>query len=633
VADGEVKRRPAAIIAADVAGYSRLMGDDERATIATLRDYREIFRGFIEANGGRVVDMAGDSVLAVFDSAAGAVQAAVEAQAELGLRNDALDEARRMRFRIGVNLGDIEEADDGTVYGDGVNVAARLEAMADAGGINVSGSVFDSVRSKLGVRFNFLGEHEVKNIADPVRAYSIGDGLTKPKIKSKAKPVPVFAAAAALAILVIAGGAWWLMQPAAEAPSEIDLAVTLPTGPKIAVLPFANPSGDPDEEYFSDGLTGDIINQLTNYPDILVFARNSTNKYKGRDVDAGTVGEELGADYVVEGSVRRDQDELRVTAQVLDAADGTNLWAKTYDRDLTAASLFAVQDEITAGIVNAIGDYAGIIALAEAARATQKAPSSLTSLDCQYLLGAYIDTGLTEERLVRTRDCLERAVADDPEDAGAYIALAENYRLEMIFGFDLVSDELDRGLAAAVRAVELDRNNADAHYMEALLHFNLNEVEAGRVAGENALALSPHDATILADIGSQMGWAGEVERGAAMIEKARIMNPDHPVWYHYLLAHHYRLEGDFDTALEHALQLNWGMQWDFIHRAAIYVEMGLMDDARAEAAKLLEANPDFGKNVRQVFHVWNFPDEAVDTFIDLLRQAGIDFPNELPPTN
>jgi len=631
VADGEVKRRLAAIFAADAAGYSRLMGDDERATIAALRDYREIFRGFIEANDGRVVDMAGDSVLAVFDSAAGAVQAAIETQDELAIRNDALTEDRRMRFRIGVNLGDIEEADDGTVYGDGVNVAARLEAMADAGGINVSGSVFDSVRAKLGVRFNFLGEHEVKNIADPVRAYSIGDGLAKPK--AKPKRVGTLAAAAAAAILVVGAGAWWLMQPASDTTSEVDLAVTLPTGPKIAVLPFANPSGDPDEEYFSDGLTGDIINRLTNYPDFLVFARNSTKKYKGQDVDAGTVGEELGANYVVEGSVRRDQDELRVTAQVLDAADGTNLWAKTYDRDLSAASLFAVQDEITAGIVNAIGDYAGIIARAEAERAMQKPTSSLTSLDCQYLLGTYVDSGMTEERLLETRDCLERAIAEDPQDADAHLWLAHNYRFELVFGIDLVPDNLDRALAAAMRAVEIDRNNAEAHYVESLVRFNLGEVVAARVSAERALALSPHDATILADIGTNLGWAGEVERGAAMVEKARVMNPDHPVWYNYLLTHHYRLQGDYDRALEHGLQLSWGTQWDYAHRAVLYVEMGRMDDARAEAAKILEVNPDFGKTIRTDLGYWNIPKQTADDFIDLLRRAGIDFPEEPRPTN
>jgi tetratricopeptide (TPR) repeat protein len=318
---------------------------------------------------------------------------------------------------------------------------------------------------------------------------------------------------------------------------------------------------------------------------------------------------------------------------VLDATDGTNLWAKTYDRDLSAASLFAVQDEITAGIVNAIGDYSGIIARAEAERAMQKPPSSLTSLDCQYLLGAYVDSGMTAERLLETRDCLERAIAEDPEDVGAHIYLAHNYRLELVFGIELVPDNLDRALAAALRAVAIDRKNAEAHYVESLVRFNLGEVVAARVSAERALALSPHDATILADIGTNLGWAGEVERGAAMVEKARVMNPDHPIWYNYLLAHHYRLQGDYERALEHALQLNWGIHWDFVHRAAIYVEMGRMDDARAEAAKVLEINPDFPKNVRAEFSNWNVPEESVDNFIDLLGQAGIEFPDEPPPTN
>ena len=539
MAENSVTRKVAAILAADAVGYTRLMADDETATIDALDKARAVFAEHVEANQGRVVDTAGDSVLAVFETTEGAVHAAVAIQASLSEINGPIPEARRMLFRIGVHLGDIQEKADGTVYGDGVNVAARLEGLAAAGGIVVSDTVQSTLRRRSDMQFSDAGEHEVKNVAEPVRAYSVGGEAVRPKPKPKYKRSWALAAAAAVAVAIVGGGAW-LMGPPEPAPAEVDLAVTLPTGPKIAVLPFANPSGDPDEEYFSDGLTEDIINRLTNFPTLLVFARNSTNKYKGQDIDASIIADELGATYVVEGSVRRLEGQLRVTAQLLDAADGTNLWAKTYDRDLTAANLFAVQDEITEGIVNAIGDYAGVISRSEAARAERKPPESLSSLECNYVLDAYYWSGPTAEKHLELRDCFERALAEDPDDFLVHAGLAWTYRDEHIFGFNPMPDSLDRALAAALRAVELDRNDATSHYAEALVRFNRGDLEGFRVAADRALELAPHNASILADIGSHMVWIGESERGAAMVEKAIVMNPDHQIWYHYALAHYYR---------------------------------------------------------------------------------------------
>ncbi len=632
MAENSVTRKVAAILAADAVGYTRLMADDETATIDALDMARAVFSEHVEANQGRIVDTAGDSVLAVFETTAGAVHAAVAVQARLAEINGPVPEARRMLFRIGVHLGDIQEKGDGTVYGDGVNVAARLEGLAAPSGIVVSDTVQSTLRSRSDMQFTDAGEHEVKNVAEPVRAYSIGGQAIQAKPKPQYKRSWALAVTAVLAIAFVGGGAW-LMEPPEQPAPDVDLAVTLPSAPKIAVLPFANRSGNPDEEYFSDGLTDDIINRLTNFSSILVFARNSTNKYKGQDVDVSVIAEELGAAYVVEGSVRRLEGQLRVTAQLLDAADGTNLWAKTYDRDLTAANLFAVQDEITEGIVNAIGDYSGVLWRAEAERAERKAPSSLSGLECGYMQGTYYGLGPTPEKHLEIRDCYVRALAEVPEDLIAHTGLAWAYRDEHIFGFNAQPGSLDRALASALRAVELDRNFATAHYGEALVRFNRGELDAFRVAADRALALAPHNAAILADIGSQAVFMGDMERGAAMVEKAMVMNPDHPVWYHYALAHYYRTKGDFETALGHGLRLTWGMQWDYVFRAAIYVEMGRLDEARAEADKLLEVNPDFGKNVRDEFATWNFPEDAVIEFIDLLRQAGVEFPDEAPPTN
>ena len=315
----DLKQRLAAILAADVAGYSRLMAADERATVAALDAARSIFKSRIEANQGRVIDMAGDSVLAVFETAIGAVSAALAVQQELGVSPDAVPEDRRMRFRIGVHLGDVIEKADGTIYGDGVNIAARLEGLAEPGGITVSESIRTAVRGKVSANFEDRGEQKVKNIAEPVRAYRVR-----------------------------AGGA---AKSGSTAPS-LGLKLTLPDGPSIAVLPFQNMSGDPDQEYFSDGITEDIITDLSKLSGLLVIARNSTFTYKGRAADVRQVGREFGVSHVLEGSVRRTGDRVRITAQLIDTAAGHHLWAERYDRRLE--DIFAVQDEITREIVSAL---------------------------------------------------------------------------------------------------------------------------------------------------------------------------------------------------------------------------------------------------------------------------------------
>ena len=352
-----MRQRLAAILAADVAGYSRLMGDDERATIATLNQFRAIFREHIEANQGRVVDMAGDSVLAIFETAAGAVLTGVAVQTALAEKNEELAADRRMVFRIGVHLGDIHQQDDGTIYGDGVNVAARLESLAEPGGICVSDMARGAVKGHLDLDFADLGEQTVKNIAEPVRAYRI---LAKGEVAPAGarKRTPIYLVAAAVVVLAIVGVGWWQFGGAPE-PEVVELAPgelpPVPSGPAIAVLPFDNLSGDREQEYFADGLAEDILTRLTAFLDLKVIARNSSFQYKGTAVDVREVGRELGADYVLEGSVRRDATSIRISAQLLDARDGSHVWAETYDRDLSVASVFAIQDEITEHVTAAIG--------------------------------------------------------------------------------------------------------------------------------------------------------------------------------------------------------------------------------------------------------------------------------------
>src|SRR5262245_42271207 len=419
--DPEGTRKLEAILAADVAGYSRLMQEDDEATVGTLETYRGIFRERVQTHHGRIVDMAGDSVLAVFDAATGAVRAAFEIQSEIARHNEALPEARRMRFRIGVNIGEVIERSNGTVYGDGVNIAARLETMGEPGGITISGAVYDQV-TRIRAEFDCVGEQKVKNIADPIRVYRV-------------KSLPAYPLRPASAE----------GQGATRSP-----ALALPDKPSIAVLPFLNMSGDKEQEYFSDGMTEDIITALTRFIKLSVVARNSSFVYKGRAVDVREVGKQLGVRYVLEGSVRRSQDRVRITAQLIDASDGKHIWAESYDRELK--DLFGVQDEVTRHIVGRLDVELDRAQLDEAKRAS---PKDFRAYDLVLQARRQIyDMSETNHR--ESRDLLERAIAMDHQLAPAYMGLAWVYLDEYRCGWNARPGSLDRALKAAQRAVELE---------------------------------------------------------------------------------------------------------------------------------------------------------------------------------
>jgi TolB-like protein/class 3 adenylate cyclase len=337
-----VDRKLAAILSADVEGYSRLMGQDEVATVRTITAYREAIATAVARHAGRVVDAPGDNVLAEFASVVDAVQAAVDIQQELQTRNAALPATRQMRFRIGINLGDVIVEGE-RLYGDGVNIAARMESLAEGGGICLSGTAYDQVEGKLPLGYDYLGEHAVKNIARPVRVYRLrlGPGAVSiPSLARRRGPGRhVYMVAAAVAVLVVLSAAgsfaWrWLILPG---PS---IGLPLPDRPSVAVLPFSNLSRDPAQEYFSDGVTEDLITGLSKVSGLFVIARNSVFTYKGRAVKVGEVARELGVRYVLEGSVQRSGNRVRITAQLVDAATGYHVWADRYDREVR--DIFAV---------------------------------------------------------------------------------------------------------------------------------------------------------------------------------------------------------------------------------------------------------------------------------------------------
>ena len=412
----EVKRKLAAILSADVKGYSRLMGEDEKGTVRTLNIYKEVMTGLTQNHHGRVVDAPGDNVLAEFASVVDAVECAVEIQKELKTRNAELPESRRMEFRIGVNLGDVIE-DGEQILGDGVNIAARLENLTDAGGICISGTAFDQVRNKLELGYEYLGEQTVKNIALPIRVYKVmmepeatGKVIGEKKAKPRRLQMATIGLVVAVILVVAAFVIWKLYTPSAPQPEVVSkekitvapsekpsvtvptspapsvetapkekvtppshekvikptpppppkmevaskekMALALPDLPSIAILPFVNMSEDPKQEFLCDGITENIITALSKVPRLFVIARNSTFAYKGKPVKVKQVSEELGVQYVLEGSVQRSSDRIRINAQLIDALKGHHIWAERYDRDLT--DLFALQDEITIRILNAL---------------------------------------------------------------------------------------------------------------------------------------------------------------------------------------------------------------------------------------------------------------------------------------
>ncbi len=357
----KIKRKLTTILSADVKGYSRLMGEDEEWTLRTLNSYKGLIRNLVGEHRGRVVGSPGDNVLAEFASVVDAVECAVEIQQVLRAKNALLPEARKMEFRIGINLGDVIEEED-SIYGDGVNIAARLEGLAEAGGICISGSAYEQIENKIPLHYDYLGEHEVKNIAKPVRVYRARidpEGVREEKgsrIKDKGKRKIAIGVIVALLIVAAAVAIWqFVLRPTSskmEVASKEKMAFPLPDKPSIAVLPFVNLSGDPKQEFFSDGITEDIITALSKIPKLFVIARNSTFTYKGKPVKVKQVSEELGVRYVLEGSVQKSGDRVRITAQLIDALTGHHLWSERYDRDLK--DLFALQDEVTMKILMAM---------------------------------------------------------------------------------------------------------------------------------------------------------------------------------------------------------------------------------------------------------------------------------------
>jgi TolB-like protein/Tfp pilus assembly protein PilF len=494
MAEEGFKRKLAAILSADAVGYSSLMDDNEQETIRTLKNYCTVITTLIGHNRGRLVDIVGDNLLVEFSSAVDAVNCGTEIQQELAKRNMELPDNRKMEFRIGINVGDVVE-ENGRIYGDGVNIAARLEGLAEAGGICISGRVYDQVENKLDLTYAYLGEQKVKNITRPIRVYAVRMVLE-------------------------------------VAESEMGKKHEPPAKPSIAVLPFDNMSGDADQEYFSDGITEDIITALSRFRWFFVIARNSSFIYKGKTIEIKRVAEDLGVRYVLEGSVRKAGKKVRITAQLIDAPTGYHVWAERYDRDLE--DIFAVQDEITHNIVRSVGPE---FLSAEMKRAQRKDVRNLDVWD--YIMRASSHHGrYTKKNAEEAQRLLHKAIELDPMSPEAFCLLAFTHLMQVQFGWsESTANSIKEAENTAQSAVAIDDRDAWAHTALGLADLISKRYDDAVCRLEKAIDLNPNLANAYGALGQALALAGEYEAAVTHINKAIRLSPHDPFivyWFGHL---------------------------------------------------------------------------------------------------
>ena len=576
------KRKLSAILSADVKGYSLLMQDDEEATVRTITAYREVITNLIQGHHGRVVDAKGDNLLAEFSSVVDAVRCGVEIQKELKEKNDELPEKRRMEFRIGINLGDVIQDSD-TIYGDGVNIAARLEGLADGGGICISGTAFDQVEGKTGLEFKYAGEQAVKNIKKPVRVYRVKtEGGVSNVVEHRESP--------------------------------------LPATPSIAVLPFTNMSGDPEQEYFSDGITEEIITWLSKIPRLFVTARHSSFVFKDKLVSIREVGQQLGVRYVLEGSVRKAGDRIRITAQLIEVETDQHVWAERYDRELK--DVFAIQDEITMNIIIALQ-----VKLTEGEQAALRVRGT-DNLDAylKVLLAGEYFRQFSKEGNISARQKYEEAIALAPDYASAYAGIAGSYMGEVWVGWsESPPHSLKLAMEYAQKCVTLDESFPDAHAVLGLICLVTRQWDKAVEECELAVSLNPNSADNIVFLAMVFRTVGRVEEALALLNKAVRLNPMPPNHYLHEFGSCYRLMGRYDEAigvLKRVLNRSPDYLSSRLNLIATYVMSGEEEAARAEATQVLEQSPDF--SVERFLMNFPYKDQKIlDGLKECLLKAGL----------
>ncbi len=676
----EVKRKLTAILSADVKGYSRLMGEDEESTARTLNAHKKVMTDLIQHHRGRVVDAPGDNVLAEFASVVDAVRCAVEIQKELKTRNDDMPEHRRMEFRIGVNLGDVIE-DGEQILGDGVNIAARLESLSDPGGICISGMAFDQVRNKLELGYEYLGEQTVKNIALPVRVYKVmmepeaaGKVIGEKKAKTRQWQRATIGLVVAVIVVVAAVMIWkFYITPATqpevtskekitaplpekpsatmppstevtpkekvtplppEKPSRVatptppvekadpkKMAFPLPDKPSIAVLPFANMTGDATQEFLVDGLTENLITTLARVPQLFVIARNSTFVYKGKGVKVQQVAEELGIQYVLEGSVQRSGDKVRITAQFIDALKGRHLWAEQYDRELK--DLFQLTDEVTRKVIKAV--YIKLTGRDEAQLRRRKEPKNTEALLRTFEIIAVM-RGLNPKDNAQAKRLAEDLTAMDPDWSAGFTLLARAHYMDVVLGVsDSPKESLARALELAKKAVAMDEFAPTNYDTLGYVLSMMREYEPALAEFEKASTLCPSCSDPYMYIGYIQYCMDETDKAIASLQTALRLNPYPPTYYYAHLGNAYRHVGRYEEAIpayKKAIQISPNFQMAHVGLVTSYSLLGREEEARSAAQEVLRVNPKFAVDVWEKTMPYK-NGEKLARFADALRKAGL----------
>jgi len=556
--DERLPRKLAAILYADVAEYSRLTGDDEDATHKALSEYLDLLTQTIKSHHGKVMHYAGDAILAMFESVVDAVSSATDVQKQLMERNTNLSDQRKVQFRIGVNLGDVIE-DRGDIYGDGVNIAARLESIAVPGGICISASVYEQIKGKLDFQFEDMGEQKFKNIMEKIRTYRV---------------IPI---------------------PRQLSPETFEALIgerlELPDKPSIAVLPFQNMSGDPEQEYFADGMSEDVITALTRVPDLVVIARNSTFVYKGRAVDIRQVGRELAVSHVLEGSIRKVSDRIRITAQLVDTHNGDHVWAERFDRKLD--DIFAVQDEITHNIVVELQVQ---LITGESSRRAATGTKSIEAWELAMraspLIGSHV-----RDNAIAAKQLLNRALELDENYSVAWVEMGWIYWQESVWKWSSEPEKsMQMSFDAAQKALSLDEFNPHTYGLLGHIYMVRGDSRQAIETTEKAVELAPGDSILLALFANVLIDSGQLKEGIQKIQRAIRLSPFPQPWFLSLLGTGFHLIGQNETAvsaLKQAVEREPDSHLARVWLASTFAEMGRLAEARELSNSILSIDPAF----------------------------------------
>ena len=628
------KRKLTAILSADVKGYSRLMGEDEEVTLRTLNAYKEVMGGLIQQYRGRVVGTAGDSVLAEFASVVDAVQCGVEIQQVLRAKNALIPETRRMEFRIGINLGDVIEEGD-SIYGDGVNIASRLEGLAEAGGICISESAYQQIENKLPLRYEYLGEHEVKNIAKPVKVYRarIEPEAAPSRVIGEKKPGRIRLSRAVLAgiALVVIAGAVVLYQfvlhpanPKTDLVSKVKTALPIPDKPSIAVLPFKNLSGSPEQEFLADGITESIIGAISRVSGLFVIASNSVFAYKGKPIKVQTVSEELGVRNILEGTVQRAGNKLRVNAQLIDATTGRHLWSEKYDREMK--DLFSVQDQISKEVLTALRVKLGE---GEQERVWSRGTNNLDAY-LKFLKAYDHFKSFNKSNMVLTRQICEEAIGLDPKYEAPYSLLGTTHLIDLWFGWgESPRSSMLKSVTALQKAVSLNPQSDFAYANLGHLYLMQERHDEAVVAGDKSVALNPNGDYNMVLLAMTLMYSGRPDEAIAFFKEAWRRNPYCPAWYIHAAGVAYRGLGKWDEAIaesKRALQRKPDHFPALVVMASVYGMAGRLEEGRTVAKEILRINPGYCIEKQSLPYKYKPDAEAVR---EGLRKVGI--PENPPP--